>query len=241
MTKKTIISIMLIMTISSLLLAACGGGTPEETEDPAAQEDQINLIYTQAAETLQAEIALTEEAKPEPTSTPQSSPTPVFIATNTPLPAEESPTPFPTIPALPTATQIPTRPATVGGRPCLRAELQFESPADGRVFKPGESFVKIWRFSNSGECNWTQNFGLIHVDQYNFSDHGSYNLLDISNMTEDGLANGGLIEIRISMQAPSTPGHYRSDWMFRDDANNWFGVGALGDEIFWVDIVVRDN
>ncbi|MBN2044676.1 MAG: hypothetical protein JW757_06635 [Anaerolineales bacterium] len=241
MTKKTTISILLLLIVSSMLLAACGGGAAEVTEEPVSQEDQINLIYTQAAETLQAEIALTEEAKPQPTSTPLSSPTPVFIATNTPLPQEETPTPFPTIPALPSPTPIPTKPPTTGGRPCLRAELLFESPPDGVVLKPGQSFVKQWNFANSGECTWTSNFGLVHVGELNFSDNGSYNLLDVSNMTEEGIPNGGKLIIQLSMQAPSTPGHYRSIWMLRDDNGQLFGLGSLGDEIFWVDIVVRDN
>jgi hypothetical protein len=240
MTKKTIISLLLLMTISSLLLAACGGSEPEATEEPISQEDQINLIYTQAAETLQAEIALTEAAKPQPTSTTLSSPTPVFIATNTPPAPVDTATPFPTLPPLPTPTTAPTKPATVGGRPCLRAEMLFESVVDGTVMAPGQSFVKQWNFSNSGDCTWTSNFGLVHMGEYNFSDLGSYNLIDVSNMDENGIANGGKLVIKLSMQAPSTPGRYRSIWMLRDDSGNVFGMGNLGDEIFWVDIIVRE-
>lgn len=240
MTKKYQI-IMLVIVIASLALASCGGNQPEATEDPASQEDQINLIYTQAAETLQAEIALTEAAKPQASATPLSSPTPVFIATNTPLVPLESPTPFPTLPALPTPTQFPTKAPVVGGRPCLRAELMFESPDDGVKLKPGESFVKEWRFANSGECTWTENFNLILVNGPNFSDSPSYNLVDISNMTEDGIPNGGKLVIQISMQAPKNPGSYRSYWMFRSDNNEIFGIGALGDEVFWVDILVRKD
>jgi len=183
MKKKTILSIFLLLVVSSLLLAACGGGTPEETEEPVSQENQINLIYTQAAETLQAEIALTEAAKPLPTSTSLSSPTPVFIATNTPITPAESPTPFPTLPALPSPTPFPTKAAAVAGRPCLRAELMFESFPDGSKLSPGQSFVKEWRFANAGDCTWNENFGLIHVGELNLSDLGSYNLLDVSNMT----------------------------------------------------------
>ncbi|MFN2144176.1 MAG: NBR1-Ig-like domain-containing protein [Anaerolineales bacterium] len=240
MTKKTIFSILLLLIVTSLLLAACGGGTPEATEAPVSQEDQINLIYTQAAETLQAEIALTEAAKPLPTSTPLSSPTPVFIATNTPIAPAESPTPFPTLPSLPSPTPQPTKQSAVAGRPLLRAELMFESPQDGIVMKPGQSFVKQWNFANAGETTWNENFGLIHVGEMNFSDLGSYNLVDVSNMTSDGIPNGGKLIIKLSMQAPSTPGHYRSVWLLRDDNGKSFGIGALGDEVFWVDIIVRE-
>jgi hypothetical protein len=235
MTKKYTITLTLTLIITSLILAACGGGAPEATEPAVSQEDQINMIYTQAAETLQAEIALTEAAQPEPTATPQNTPTPVVLATNTPVPS-----PFPTLPALPSPTPIPTKPPTTGGRPCLRAELLFESPQDGTVYKPGESFVKIWNFANSGDCTWTQNFHLVHVGGPNLTDSGVLALPDVSNMTEDGIENGGKLEIKVSMQAPDAPGRYKSIWMLRDDNGQTFGVGPLGNEIFWLEIVVRE-
>lgn len=239
MTKKYITMSFLILIFASLFLAACGGNTPEATEPAVSQEDQINMIYTQAAETLQAEIALTEAAQPEPTATTQSTPTPVILATNTPIP-QEATTPFPTLPALPSPTPVPTKPATTGGRPCLRAELLFESPKDGEVYKPEASFVKNWNFANSGDCTWTENFFLVHVGGPNFTDSGLIALTDISNMTEDGIENGDKLEISVSMQAPAEPGRYKSIWMLRDDNGKPFGVGTLGDEIFWVEIVVRE-
>jgi len=239
--KKSTFTILLLLMIFSLVLTACGGNEPEPTEDPQSQADQINAIYTQAAETLQAEIAMTEAAMPEPTNTPQSSPTPQVLVTNTPLPQEETPTAFPTLPALPTPTQMPTQPAAVGGRPCLRAEIAFESPSDGVGMAPGQSFVKQWNLSNSGSCEWTDSFKLIHIRGLNFSDYTSYNLVDVSNLKEgETIENGGLLVIKVSMQAPSTPGSYRSVWMLADEAGTLFGLGTLGKEVFWVDIVVRD-
>jgi len=239
MTKNHTITFVLTLIFASLFLAACGGTPTEATEPTLSQEEQINMIYTQAAETLQAEIALTEAAEPEPTATPQNTPTPVILATNTPL-AQESPTPFPTLPALPTPTPIPTKPPAAGGRPCLRAELIFESPKDGYVLKPGESFLKNWNFANSGDCTWNQNYHLVHMGGPNFTDSGVIPLVDVSNMTEDGIANGSKLEITVSMQAPDAPGRYKSIWMLRDDNGQVFGVGTLGDEIFWLEIVVRE-
>jgi hypothetical protein len=238
-TKQLLTLFLLITTV--LVLTACGGAQDADTttEDPVSQEDQISQIYTQAAETLQAEIALTEAAAPTSTPTVQASPTPVTLATNTPLPALESPTPLPTLPALPSPTLIPTKAASVAGRPCLRAELLWEKPVDGTVLKPGQSFIKYWNFANAGECDWNANFSLIHVGGPNFSDNGSYNLVDISNMDDTGIPNGGKLEIQVSMEAPSSPGTYKSLWMLRSEDNQWFGVGALGDEVFWLEIVVR--
>ncbi|HAY84536.1 MAG TPA: hypothetical protein DCY42_06330 [Chloroflexi bacterium] len=239
MTKKYLLTLVFTVIFASLLLVACGGNAAEPAEPTLSQEEQINQIYTQAAETLQAEIALTEAAQPEPTNTPQNTPTSVVLATNTPL-AQESPSPFPTLPALPSPTPQPTKPATAGGRPCLRAELLFESPKDGVALQPGQSFVKHWNFANSGDCTWTENFSLVLVGGPNFTDSGLLSLPDYSNMTSDGIPNGGKLEVSVSMQAPATPGRYKSIWMLRDDNGQLFGVGALGDEIFWVEIVVRN-
>jgi hypothetical protein len=241
MTKKHTFAILLILAIASLALAACGG-QPDPANDATTQETQISAIYTQAAETLQAEIALTEAARPQATNTPASSPTPVFIATNTPVEPAESPTPFPTLPSLPTPTQIPTKPPATGGRPCLRAEIAFESPKDGAKLSPSQSFVKQWNLTNSGSCEWKDNFSLVHMGGPNFTDFGSFNLVDISNLEEGKtIPNGGMLVIMLSMESPATPGSHRSIWMLRDDNGQVFGVGVLGDEIFWVDILVRSE
>ncbi len=240
MTKKQTLFVLTLLLASIFVLAACSGGQAAATEDTQPQEDQISLIYTQAAETLQAEVALTEAARPLVTNTLVPTATAVILATNTPLPSLDTATPLPTLPPLPSPTLIPTKAPVVGGRPCLRAQMEFESPKDGKILKPGESFLKYWNFSNSGDCDWNANFNLVHVGGPNFTDSGSFSLLDISNMTEDGIPNGGMLQIVLSMQAPSTPGTYRSLWMLRDDNGQTFGIGALGNEVFWVEIKVRE-
>ena len=80
----------------------------------------------------------------------------------------------------------------------------------------------------------------MHVGGPNFTDSGVLALVDVSNMTEDGIPNGGKLEISVSMEAPDSVGRQRSIWMLRDDNGQLFGVGALGDEIFWVEIIVRE-
>jgi len=239
MTKKYTILLLTTFVFASLLLAACGGNQPEATEDPASQEDQINMIYTQAAETLSAEIALTEVAQPTATNTMAPTPTSSqLIVTNTLSPTEES-TPFPTLPSLPTSTTAPTQVPVTGGRPCLRAEITFESPFDGKVIAPGASFVRLWNFSNSGSCTWTEDFSLVHVGGPNFTDSEVLSLDDYSNIGSDGIPNGGLLEMSISMEAPTSPGTHRSYWMLRDNNGQTFGVGDLGDRVMWVEIVVN--
>ena len=239
------ILILSVVILTTLSLAACGG-TPaadDAANNPVSQEDQISQINTQVAETLRAEMQATIDAQPTATFTPLASPTPQLLATNTPLPVLESPTPFPTLPALPSPTAVPTQASSntgTGGRPCYRAELLSESPRDGHEYPPGEDFIKRWNFANSGSCEWTNNFNMILVGGTNMADTASFNLVDISNMTEDGIPNGGKLEIALRLVAPLSKGRYQSIYLFRTDNNETFGIGALGDEIFWVEIVVRE-
>lgn len=241
--KKKLLLFTIVLT--ALLLTACGGqqNASGNTAGNNGEVDQISAAYTQAAQTIAAEIALTEAARPQATDTPMSSPTPVILATNTPIGDQASPTPFPTLPPLASPTPIPTQPSsggTTAGRPCLRAELMFESPIDGWVLAPNESFVKEWRFANSGSCTWTGDYRLVLTDGTNFSDTTIFNLIDVSDITEDGVPNGNRLIIRVSFQAPATPGHYVGYYMLAEPNGSLFGVGSLGNERFWVDIVVRE-
>jgi hypothetical protein len=235
--------LLLTIVLTALLLTACGGGqeTPSNTTGNGQEGDQISVIYTQAAQTLAAEIALTEAARPAATNTPMSSPTPVILATNTPLGVQASPTPFPTLPPLASPTPFPTQSSSgdIAGRPCLRAEFLFESPKDGWVLEPGQSFTKEWRFGNSGSCTWFGDFRLVLTDGTNFGDATIYNFIDISDITDIGVPNSNRLIIRMSFQAPDVPGHYTGYYMLADPTGKLFGIGDLGAERFWVDIIVR--
>jgi hypothetical protein len=237
--KNKPIFTLLILAIGALFLSACGGGGT----DDASNEDVINQAYTQAAQTLQAGIAQTGAAQPTATFTPfvLNSPTPpLSLATNT-LPA--SPTVlFPTLSLLSTPTFTPyvSQNEWIGGRPCLRAEIAWENFPDGSRFFVNEGFIKEWRLTNSGYCTWTNKFSAIWVDGINLAGHGIFYFKDLKDFPSEGIPNGNTLILRISMQAPSVKGHYRSVWKLRTDKAVFFGVGSLGNEIFWVDIVVRE-
>jgi len=237
--KKT--SVVLFIVLGTLLLVACNGSEGEPT-DESSYEDVINQAYTQAAETNQASMALTSAAQPQPTDTQftLSSPTPVGFITNTPL---SVPTfSIPTLPPLPspTFTAAGSQPGWVGGRPCLRTELLDEHPKDGAKFIPGQSFIKLWVFSNSGGCTWTAKFSITFVGGTNFAESGIIYFDEILDVPDIGYPNRAKVEIELDMEAPTLPGHYIGYWMLRDESSNIFGVGGLGDEVFWVDIYVRD-
>jgi hypothetical protein len=116
----------------------------------------------------------------------------------------------------------------------------FESPHDREVFSPGESYVKEWRFANSGSCTWTGDYRLVLTDGTNMGDVSIYNLIDVSDITDVGVPNGNRLIIRLSLTAPDSPGHYFGYYMLADPSGTLFGLGSLGNERFWVEIIVRD-
>jgi len=136
-------------------LAGCAG-TPEPTIDP-------NLIYTQAAATVQAQ--LTETAAAMPTATPTLEPT------ATPVPPTATPTEvLPTLPpvgggdqssTVATATIVPTynagnatSPSTPGKKEGDAASWGYNSPGDNETFKPNEDILLAWGFVNTGTTTW---------------------------------------------------------------------------------------
>ena len=51
---------------------------------------------------------------------------------------------------------------------------------------------------------------------------------------------GATVDISLNMTAPSAVGSYRGYWIFQNDAGSPFGVGALGNDPWFVDIVVAE-
>lgn len=240
--KKQMLLIILIV-LSAVLLAACGSGNSQD-EQPT---QDVNLIYTQAAETSQAQQALTEAAQPQPSPTQVASPTPVILATNTPLVTLSDVTPtlpqLPTLALQPTFTPLPQGDTSgtnpwLNGRPCLRAEFLYEDPKDGAGVKPKEKVKKTWRLGNSGNCTWTTEFSLVWVGGPSLGE-GAISFEEYDDVGESGIPNGSKLDVEYTFKAPDSPGNYRTYFMLRDQNGTLFGLGDKGDEVFWVDIVVK--
>jgi hypothetical protein len=140
--KRTSLWILVILILTSLL-GACKPTAPvEPTLDP-------DVIFTQAAETVAAQLTRTALSQP--------------TATNTALP---SPTVTPTI-QLPTATAVsdpanatPEVTSQTGStpNPNKMAFVTDVTIPDGQVIPPGAKFVKTWRIKNTGTTTWTANY-----------------------------------------------------------------------------------
>jgi len=144
MNKKKIIKTCMLVYIL-VLVAGCGSSpaaTP--TIDP-------QLIMTDVAGTIQAEI--TQAALLTPSAT--IAPPPI----TTPLPIPTQPLPL-----------APTSPANaLGPTPILPAESpdnaiwieDVETP-DGTIFVGGDRFTRIWKIENAGTTIWNTDYRLIY-------------------------------------------------------------------------------
>ncbi len=182
--------------------AACApGAPPEPTVDP-------NAIYTQAAETVEAQLTQTALAMPTETPTPEPSPTPEPTATLPPLPTLELP-PAKTTPAVnqPPAAQ-PTPPSSqhVGDH----ATYLDNIPRDGHVFTPGEAFALITRWRNTGTTTWNNNYRTVFL--------GGTQLSGVTSVQiEKPVKPNEIYEFYIPQRAPNLAGDYITRWKLVND------------------------
>lgn len=191
------------------------------TQDP-------NLIYTAAAQTVQAQLTQasggnTPAAVPTQTTAPVVLPTdiPAIQPTNTAIPTN---TPFPTnTPLPPTATAVPI--------PCDRAFFVKDvTYPDNTEVAIGTTFVKTWRITNNGSCTWTSGYSVVFYSGDAMSGPAS------SQLTTGTVPPGSSIDISVTLKAPDTAGTYRGDWKLRNSAGALFGIGDYAEKSFWVQI-----
>jgi hypothetical protein len=201
---------ILVMSIMAIALGACKPTAPvEPTLDP-------DVIFTQAAETVAAQLTRTALSQP--------------TATNTALP---SPTLTPTI-QLPTAT---TESNSTNATPELTSQtgttpnpnkMAFVTDVtipDGQVIPPGAKFVKTWRLKNTGTTTWTANYKVRLWAGNSFGAPTSFLLAQEVKPNAE-------VDISIEFTAPSQTGEYISHWILSDDQEANFG------NTFYVNFVV---
>ncbi len=207
-----------------LLLSGCNFATataPEE--DPNAQiTAAVMTVYVQLTEAARAaELAATATFTPEPppTATPLPTETPTSAFTETPqVPPTDAPT----------ATQA-------SDLPCLRANLESKSIANGTKVYIDRTFTQTFRLKNTGACTWNGNFELRFIGG-DLMGAGASIILTTSNVPTWGYVN-----IDILMKAPSAPGHYANYWMIKSDSGEIFGVGPAGSQSFSTEIQALDD
>jgi len=198
MTKKRLTHIIGVLLISTLALTACGGSDAEPTPmmDP-------NLIQTQAVETFSAALTQTALAAPS----------------NTPLPTL---TPAPTFPVLPTNTvgaplnTLATATSNATTASCYgMAFVSDVTIPDNTQMTPGQTFTKTWKVKNSGTCAWDAGF--------KFAFTGGNAMNGTAYTLPSAVAAGAVLDISITMTAPTTAGKVQSNWRMSTAGGQFFG------------------
>lgn len=186
LTKK--IKTVSILVLVAVVMSACGLAAPAEpTQDP-------NAVFTQVAETVMVSMTQTSEAMPptpEPTATAEPTEAPTALPTQ----------PIATVPVGPTAT-IPR----VGDS----AKYNTQTPADGKVFKTGESFQFIVCMGNNGTTKWDNTYYLEWMSGFRLWNDTKY--FYVGEVIEPG----GKWCFYSPAVAPYNPGEYITRWYMKN-------------------------
>jgi len=205
--KTRIFSTILISVMMLSVLAACGPKEP--AVDP-------NLIYTQAAETVAAQMAETLAAVPPATATSEPTATvevPTATATSAMIPTFTPNAGAATVAAIPTSTQI----VTGGGD---KAQWAYSSPVDGVTLAPAVVFQLAIGLLNTGSTTWTQDYKLVYT--------GGTQICSMSSVSHDPAGGdkntippGEKGEFIMLCTAPAEPGDYISYWAFNNPSGGY--------------------
>ncbi len=131
---------------------------------------------------------------------------------------------------LPTAMPTPTATTEEGVTPAPTGDAQegqctYDTDfladvtvADDTEYAPGTSFDKVWRYQNSGDCPWPQGTAYVFI--------GGDKMGAPNTVPMDEVPPGGVIEITVTMIAPSVPATYTGYWQMRLPGGELFGDQA---------------
>lgn len=205
-----------MLAVMALALAALACNVPSAVRRTTGTVDEVGRMLTQVAGTVAAELSRTPG-------------TPEALMTTTPG-QQGSPTAFPTLALLATATQGGDAEPDATDAPCDRASFVSDvSVPDGTRMSPGQSFTKTWRLRNSGSCAWATGYMVVFVQG---DAMGAPAAVPLSGP----VAPGATVDIAVDMRAPTLEGSYTGYWKLRNAAGEQFGTGA--DQAFFVQIEV---
>lgn len=217
--KKFLPILFLTGALSLLSLTGCNQPRVLPTQGPS-------IGVTQAYQTVEGRLTEAAVLTPIPATATATLDESEASPPETPTPPDETLTPRPL-----TDTPTPTQ-----GVPCDKAAPG--SPIDVTIdddttVEPGERFTKIWRLVNQGSCSWSRDYKAVWFFGTKFGD-------SLSVSIGDQVLPGQSVDIAVDMEAPETPGTYRSNWMLQNPSGANFGIGPNGSSPFWVQIVVLE-
>lgn len=211
------LSVLTAMIAGFLALAAC---SPPATPDPAEisrRAEATVIAQTQVAELVEIAAAAANR-QPYLPNLPTSSYTPQAPLPTAAPPGAEGQSPPPTT-------------APGADLTCYRAQFVSDvTVSDNTPMQPGQTFVKTWRLTNAGSCPWSPDTQLVYVD--------GAAMQGLSAPLGQTIEPGQTVNVSVQLTAPADPGTYRGLWMLAN-ASGRFGLGAGGNEPFWVQVQVQ--
>jgi hypothetical protein len=194
---KKIYYATMILLIGVLTGCNLPQGTPTSSSPEAA--------FTQAAETVSAE--LTRVAL-------QASPTP-NLPTETPTPTPtDTPQPTNTVAFTPTDTPVPCN---------LAGFIADVTVPDDTIMAAGQNFTKTWRLRNIGTCTWTSSYSVSFINGDAMGVASGYS----QSLTAVPVPPGGTVDISVNLTAPSSSGTYTGRWSIREPGGQTFGTNFI--------------
>jgi hypothetical protein len=216
----------LCILASCLFISACGSAaTQSPTVDPA-------LIYTSAAQTVEAELTMTDVAGPATATI-----TPFPLTTETPgVPTAilGNGAVLPTLPG-PQTTDVSTTGTPAAATPTLgqvlvptlpksqaadKATWISNDPPDSALVTTDAKFDITWTMKNSGTTTWSKKYTIRYFSGNIIMEHKQFDFRAAVNPGDTGT-------FIVDAIAPSKPGTYSVWWKMTNDLGQNFGDMSL--------------
>ena len=219
-TRKIGATICLLLALS--IMAGCTAAqNAAATTDPKA-------VYTQVAETVQAQITNGAKMTPKVTNTPLPTEIPLPTSANstnaatngTVVATSPAGTPGAATPTLPNAL-----PTNTGQAPAVPDKMLYISQAvpDSTKFSGGDQFTMSWTIQNVGTTTWDNTY---NIRFYGGDRFGVQNFAIPSTVKPQGT-----VKLSVQMTAPSNSGQYNSIWVITNPDGVNFGYFTFALEV----------
>lgn len=202
------LSLKISFALMIITIAGCNSASTTPTID-------ANTIYTQAAQTVQVGLTMTQDAMPTATITPQPTATlpPTVAITDTPA-VTDTPAGLPTLETTSQPTlSMPTSTVQVAGD---HATFLYNVPGDNTVFSPGKEFTLAVGWQNTGTTTWNNGYHLVFL--------GGKQLSGITSIpVSKDVKPGQKYEFDIAQTAPKEKGKYITRWKFTNAQGVYLG------------------
>lgn len=138
--------------------------------------------------------------------------------------------------ARPQQPPAPSSPGSTDDGPSQTAQCQDDykfvadvTIPDGTVMEPGEKFIKVWRYLNTGSCTWGDDYQVSYYSGPRMNSPASFKL-------PKAVRPGETVDIAVSLVAPTATGKHKTRFQLHAPDGDAFAITSRP----FVEIVVVD-